>query len=167
MLDFWPAPLRPVVFVEALAIVTIVLKLGSANSQPMSKWCLLLVLSLSFSLVHAQDSAPKSTSNTGLGKKGKTSDNTKKPQKIRYLLKKDTQKTMYGNRCVVEITRAKGFEYMVTLKGQPGYESEVQRAFHNFGVNVALMVRNGPFWKTSLRKKIEACRQKSGDYVGP
>ncbi len=116
---------------------------------------------------YAQDGPPSSTSNTGIGKKSKSSEGKQRKKKIRYILKKDTQKTLYGNPCVVEVTQEKGFEYLVQLKGQPGYESEMQRAFHNFGVNFALLFRNGPFWKSGIRKKIEACRKKSGDYVGP
>ena len=82
------------------------------------------------------------------------------------MVEKNTQNTSYGNPCVVEITRSKGFEYLVTLKGQPGYESEFQRGFHNFGVNISLLFRNGPFWKSGLKKRIADCRHKSGDYVG-
>ena len=127
---------------------------------------LLLIAALAVPL-QAQDGPPSSTSNTGIGKKGKNPASKGQKKKIRYILKKDTQKTLYGNPCVVEVTRDKGFEYLVQLKGQPGYESELQRAFHNFGVNFALLFRNGPFWKSGMRKKIEECRRKSGDYVGP
>lgn len=128
---------------------------------------MLLVLTLGVITLQAQNSPPTSTSNTGFGKKTKTSQGKQRQKKIRYILKKDTQKTMYGNPCVVEVTQNKGFEYLVQIKGQPGYESEAQRAFHNFGVNIALLFRNGPFWKAGMQKKIEACRKKSGDYVGP
>ncbi len=117
--------------------------------------------------VLSQDAPPESTSNTDFDKKTRNSHKKSKSNKVRYLIKKDTQNTSYGNPCAVEITRSKGFEYLVTLKGQPGYKSEVQRGFHNFGVNVSLMFRNGPFWKSGLRKKIDDCRHKSGDYVGP
>ena len=132
----------------------------------MIRWLFLLALSISLGALQAQDGPPTSTSNTGIGKKSKSSQVRSKKQKIRYILKKDTQKTLYGNPCVVEATRDKGFEYTIQLKGQPGYESEFQRAFHNFGVNVALLFRNGPFWKSGIRKNIDACRDKSGDYVG-
>jgi len=132
----------------------------------MTKWFVLFALCLSICTLQAQDNPPTSTSNTGIGKKSKSKEGRQKKEKIRYILKKDTQKTLYGNPCVVEVTRDKGFEYTVQLKGQPGYESEMQRAFHNFGVNFALLFRNGPFWKTGIRKKIEACRSQSGDYVG-
>jgi hypothetical protein len=114
----------------------------------------------------AQSSAPASTTNTDFDKKYRKSHTKTNNKKIRYILKKNTQNTSYGNPCVVEITRSKGFEYLVTLKGQPGYESEIQRGFHNFGVNVSLFFRNGPFWKSGLKKKILDCRHKSGDYVG-
>lgn len=132
----------------------------------MTKWFVLFALCLSICTLQAQDNPPSSTSNTGFGKKSKSQEGRQKKQKIRYILKKDTQKTLYGNPCVLEVTRDKGFEYTVQLKGQPGYESEMQRAFHNFGVNFALLFRNGPFWKAGLRKKIETCRNQSGDYVG-
>jgi hypothetical protein len=114
----------------------------------------------------SQTSPPSTTSNTDFDKKSRNAQKKSNSKKVRYILKKDTQNTSYGKPCVVEITRSKGFEYLVTLKGQPGYESEVQRGFHNFGINIALLFRNGPFWKLGLRKKIKDCRQKSGDYVG-
>ncbi len=133
----------------------------------MIRWYLLLFCMLALEPALSQDAPPESTSNTDFDKKTRNSHKKSKSKKVRYLIKKDTQNTSYGNPCVIEITRSKGFEYLVTLKGQPGYKSEVQRGFHNFGVNVSLMFRNGPFWKSGLRKKIDDCRHKSGDYVGP
>jgi len=150
-----------------LGYVPIVIKFGIENSKFMIRWYLFLVLVFTLDASICQETAPESTSNTNFNKKTRSSQKKTNSKKVRYLLKKDTQNTSYGNPCVVEITRAKGFEYMVTLKGQPGYESELQRGFHNFGVNVALLFRNGPFWKSGLRKKIDDCRIKSGDYVGP
>lgn len=133
----------------------------------MLRWWLLLVCMLALDPALSQDTPPKSTSNTDFNKQNRNSHKKSENKKIRYIIKKDTQNTSYGNPCAVEVTRSKGFEYLVTLKGQPGYESEIQRGFHNFGVNVSLFFRNGPFWKTGLRKKIDDCRHKSGDYVGP
>jgi len=132
----------------------------------MYQFYLVLALMLAVSPLLSQNDRPASTSNTDFNKKSRTAQKKSKNKKIRYILKKDTQNTSYGNPCVVEITRSKGFEYMVTLKGQPGYESEFQRGMHNFTVNVALLFRNGPFWKSGLKKKIADCRRKSGDYVG-
>jgi len=131
----------------------------------MIRWCLLVLLMLAFEQGLAQ-SAPTGTTNTDLDKKSGKPHKKTNNKKIRYILKRDTQKTSYGNPCVAEITRSKGFEYLVTLKGQTGYESEIQRGFHNFGVNISLFFRNGPFWKSGLKKKITDCRHKSGDYVG-
>lgn len=132
----------------------------------MIRWCLLLVCLLALEPILGQSSPPASTTNTDFDKKSRNSQKRSKQKKVRYILKKDTQNTSYGNPCVVEITRSSGFEYLVTLKGQPGYESEFQRGLHNFGVNVMLLFRNGPFWKSGLKKKIQDCRHKSGDYVG-
>ena len=133
----------------------------------MIKWCILLVCMLATEPAFSQTTPPASTSNTNFDKKSRKSQKKSKNKKVRYILKKNTQNTSYGNPCVVDVTRSKGFEYMVQLKGQPGYESEFQRGFHNFGVNIALLFRNGPFWKSGLKKKIRDCRLKSGDYVGP
>ena len=142
-------------------------KFGLKILSQMTKWGFVLMFLLSFDLLIGQNTPPASTSNTDFNKKNRTAQKKSKSKKVRYILKKDTQNTSYGNPCVVEVTRSKGFEYLVTLKGQPGYESELQRGFHNFGVNVSLLFRNGPFWKTGLKKKIKDCRFKSGDYVGP
>jgi len=133
----------------------------------MLRWGLLMVCMLALDPVLSQGVPPESTSNTDFGKQNRNSQKKSKNEKVRHILKKNTLNTSYGNPCALEVTRAKGFEYMVALKGQPGYESEIQRGFHNFGVNVSLLFRNGPFWKSGLRKKIDDCRQKSGDYVGP
>ena len=133
----------------------------------MIRWCLLMVFTFVVGSALCQNVPPESTSNTDFDKKARSSQKKSKNKKVRYILKKDTQNTSYGNPCVLEVTRSKGFEYMVTLKGQPGYETEMQRGFHNFGVNFSLLFRNGPFWKSGLRKKIDDCRYKSGDYVGP
>ena len=133
----------------------------------MIRWCLLVVFTFVVGSALGQNVPPESTSNTDFDKKTRNSQKKSKSKKVRYILKKDTQNTSYGNPCVMEVTRSKGFEYMVTLKGQPGYETEMQRSFHNFGVNFSLLFRNGPFWKSGLRKKIDDCRHKSGDYVGP
>lgn len=89
-----------------------------------------------------------------------------KRQKIRYLIKGNTKNTLYGNPCVNQVTREMGFEYLITLKGQQGYESEAQRWAHNFGVKIGLVFKNGPFWKGKLNKRTADCRDRSGDYVG-
>ena len=87
-------------------------------------------------------------------------------KRIKYLIKGDTKNTLYGNPCVNQVTREMGFEYLITLKGHRGYESEVQRWAHNFGVKVGLVFKNGPFWKAQLKKMTADCRDRSGDYVG-
>ncbi|MGI9542109.1 MAG: hypothetical protein ACR2MX_02555 [Cyclobacteriaceae bacterium] len=89
-----------------------------------------------------------------------------KRQRIRYLIKGNTKNTLYGNPCVNQVTREMGFEYLITMKGQQGYESEAQRWAHNFGVKMGLVFKNGPFWKAKLNKRTANCRDRSGDYVG-
>lgn len=107
---------------------------------------------------------------------GSTSKTSRKPlhkeqseAKQRNLLawiKNNPKKTLVGNRCMEEVTREMGFEYVLQPKGQRGNRSEFGRLVHNLGVKVALFFKNGPFWKIKLNRKRKECMAKSGDYMG-
>ena len=79
--------------------------------------------------VLSQDAPPESTSNTDFDKKTRSSHKKSKSKNVLYLIKKDTQNTSYGNPCVVEITRSKGFEYLVTLKANLGIRVRCNEGF--------------------------------------
>jgi len=85
---------------------------------------------------------------------------------IREIYKKNTWKTSYGNPCIEEATQKMGFIYTPVVKTQPGYTSEFRRNWHNLWVKEGLMVRRGPWWKLTIKKRIRDCLRKSGDLVG-
>lgn len=58
------------------------------------------------------------------------------------------------------------FIYAPVVKTQPGYTSEFRRNWHNLWVKAGLMVRRGPWWKLTIKKRIKDCLRKSGDMVG-
>ncbi len=95
-------------------------------------------------------------------------DETEKPRKPRsfYLVLKSTKGTLYGNKCIEEVTYSMGFKFLVQPYGNIGYRSEVGRVLHNFFTRILLTFRNGPFWYFRLKRKIEECKEFSGDFVG-
>ncbi len=91
---------------------------------------------------------------------------TSEGKRVRFLIQKDTRGTLSGNKCVTDATRQMGFEYLALTKGDPGYENEWTRASHNFGVKTILFFTRGPFWRTKIKKRIDECRYRTGDYAG-
>jgi hypothetical protein len=89
-----------------------------------------------------------------------------KHKKIRYIVKEDTKKTLSGNACFEEVTRAMGFMYLAVPKGQEPYKVGFHRWWHNFGVGFVLVFKNGPFWKVKVNKKRKYCKYSSGDFIG-
>ena len=89
-----------------------------------------------------------------------------KEKKIRYIIKSNPQGTLYGNPCFKQASRKFGFEYLVAPEGIAPNRNGFSRAMHNFGVNIILFFRNGPFWKTRLKKELKHCKYGYGDYVG-
>ena len=93
-------------------------------------------------------------------------EHTSKEKPVRFLIQKDTRGTLSGNKCVFDATHEMGFEYITLTKGDPGYENEWNRSRHNFGVKTYLFFTRGPFWKSKVKKKIDECRYRTGDYAG-
>lgn len=94
------------------------------------------------------------------------SEHTSEGKPIRFLIQKDTRGTLSGNKCVFDVTHKMGFEYIALSKGDPGYENEWTRKTHNFGVKTYLFFTRGPFWKSKVKRKIDECRYRTGDYAG-
>lgn len=131
-----------------------------------SRFCVLLVFFLFFegisSLAQVADELTSTNTVDGLSPRHRKLRN----KKVTYIIKKNTREILYGNKCVEEYTRDMGFMYLVIPKGQPGYESELDRFFHNFGAKAKLFFTKGPFWKLRVKKRIKECRKKTGDFVG-
>lgn len=82
------------------------------------------------------------------------------------ILKRSTQGTGTGNKCVEDQTRKMDFRYMLVPKQGPGSRTGAGVLLHNAGTKFLLFFRNGPFWTIRLKKKIKECRRKTGDYMG-
>lgn len=87
-------------------------------------------------------------------------------KKYLTILKRGTQGTLVGNKCVEDQTMKMGFRYMLVPKSGPGSRTGVGVFLHNTGTKFLLVFRNGPFWTLRLKKKVKECRQKTGDYMG-
>lgn len=126
---------------------------------------LLLVFLLNASAGIGQSYEGGSTSKTSLEPQHREKMDKKEKHLLSWI-KTDPRKTLIGNRCMEEVTRKMGFQYVLQPKGQPGNRSEFGRLIHNLGVKIGILFRNGPFWKIKLNKKRKECMAKTGDYAG-
>lgn len=81
-----------------------------------------------------------------------------------YLSVNSTRSVLYGNPCATNITREMGFEYHILTKMEK--ETITNPEWQNFLAEIKVFFKNGPFWKAKVRRGIEDCRRKTGDYVG-
>ena len=89
-----------------------------------------------------------------------------KEEKYLYIIKDNSEGTLYGNPCFKEVSHEFHFEYLIAPKGLKPNRNNFTRDFHNLGVNIILFFRNGPFWKARMKKKFQQCKYGYGDYVG-
>lgn len=82
------------------------------------------------------------------------------------ILKRGSEGTLTGNKCVEDRTQKMGFRYVLVPKKGPGSRSGAGVFLHNAGTKFLLFFRNGPFWSVRLKKKVKECRRKTGDYMG-
>lgn len=109
----------------------------------------------------------KNTSNTDIYKKAPPKPNSEKSEKaLLSIVKNDTKEILYGNKCVEEVANKMGFKYLVIPKGNKGNLNGFNRFFHNLGVKFIITIKNGPFWKSKIKKRIRDCRNQSGDFTG-
>lgn len=83
-----------------------------------------------------------------------------------YIYKQKIGGVLLGNACALQATRKMGFEYVLQPVGGVNGISPFRKVMNNFWINTKLVFKRTPFWKLILNKKIEDCRQKSGDFVG-
>ncbi|MEJ2004533.1 MAG: hypothetical protein P8X57_06130 [Cyclobacteriaceae bacterium] len=128
---------------------------------------LLLFLGFFSLQVSAQDDSLRfgDTNTTNTKPTYKTNKKSKRKRSIQWI-KNDSEGLLLGNKCMEEVFDDMGFEYVIQLKGQPGYRNEFSRLAHNLGAKIGIMFRNGPFWKFRLKNEREKCREKTGDFVG-
>lgn len=106
------------------------------------------------------------TENLDRKKEANRQKNKPKKKNYSYIYKARTEGILYGNPCALEETRKMGFEYVVQKPTLPGGMEQEDVRWHNFWVKVKLVFTRSPFWKLILNKKLEQCRQKTGDIVG-
>ena len=89
------------------------------------------------------------------------------PKKLDYIVIDNPAKVLYGNPCVEEVTQKMGFKYQyIPDTRAPGYVNTEDPTWHNIKTHFKLMFKNGPFYKSKVRKAIKRCRKSSGDFVG-
>ena len=120
-----------------------------------------------FTLAAMRGLSQQNTGNTD--SEARFDKNKERPEKtrLRSIIKNDTKDILYGNKCFEDFTLERGYEYVVTPKGDARNQSDFSRFFHNFGVKTVLLFRNGPFWKIKENKKKKECRNLTRDLVGP
>ncbi|MEN8249314.1 MAG: hypothetical protein ABFS32_10320 [Bacteroidota bacterium] len=130
-----------------------------------------IVVSILFFLIiatagYAQEDSIPPTSTTDL--KVKVNKKKERPKQKRYMtiIKTNTRKTLYGNKCFEDFTKELGFVYEIQVKDQSGSLSGFQRFWHNVGTKTALVFTAWPWWKLRVNKRYKECRKSSGDFVG-
>lgn len=130
--------------------------------------CYGLFLMFIASISYAQDDLRFGDTGTTNRKSPTYKSNNKNFKKKRLIqwIKNEPNGLLLGNKCMEDVTRKMGFEYVVQPKGQQGNRTELGRLMHNLFAKFGVTLRNGPFWKFKLKKKRKECRQSTGDYVG-
>lgn len=90
-------------------------------------------------------------------------------RKIKVIYKHPAKNRMYTNDCVHSYTVSEmGFEYVIltsdcekSLGHRSGFELELQ----NFGTELGLFFRRGPFWKMKVKKRYKFCKERMGDTI--
>ena len=127
----------------------------------------LLMLILTMGGALAQDKLDfGNTSTTSLEPTYKSKKKDYKNEHLVSIIKKDTKGLLLGNRCLQDVTRDMGFEYVVQPKREKLSMNGFERLIHNFGAKLKITFKNGPFWKFRLKKKRKECKQQTGDFVG-
>ncbi len=126
---------------------------------------ILLVCGFLTRVSYSQETMPKTNS---IDANAKVDKKKERPDKKRYqtIVKNDTKRILYGNKCFEEFTRSLGFKYEVQNKKTSGSLNGPARFFHNAGTKTALFFTAWPWWKLRVNKKKKNCRKLSGDFVG-
>ncbi len=88
-----------------------------------------------------------------------------KEKKMRYLYVLRTKGTMYGDACAMKSTRDMGFEFAIFEMNSPEVWERKYITFSNLKTKLHLLVTQGPFWKSKLKKKLKKCSGLGGDLL--
>ncbi len=136
--------------------------LNEKQIRVLFSYCLMVMICMQANKLCAQDK----TGATNLKTEFNKNKEAPKQKRLRYIVKNDGRKILYGNKCFLDVQHAMGFEFLIQPKGQPLNRNGLARDLHNFGVKFILFFRNGPFWSITLRKRKKECRKQSADFVG-
>ncbi len=114
----------------------------------------------------AQETMPPTSHTDVKAKVNKRKERPKGKRHYMTIVKNDTKKTLYGNKCFEDFTRKLGFVYIIQIKGQSGSLNGFTRFWHNAATKTALVFTAWPWWKLRVNKKYKECRKSSGDFVG-
>ncbi|MEO9966028.1 MAG: hypothetical protein ABJF11_09580 [Reichenbachiella sp.] len=87
-------------------------------------------------------------------------------KRIRYIYVKKGKKVLYGNPCAQQVTHSMGFEYGIEHRPEPGFTPWWRRFKTNTTTKTILFFTKGPWWKSTVNKKLSQCVQSSGDRRG-
>ncbi|MEO9852179.1 MAG: hypothetical protein ABJH72_02355 [Reichenbachiella sp.] len=92
--------------------------------------------------------------------------NFPKQKRVRYIYVKDGKKVLYGNPCALQVTHRMGFEYGIEHRPEPGFVPWWRRIKTNTTTKIILFFTKGPWWRSTVNKKLKRCIQSSGDRRG-
>ncbi len=123
---------------------------------------------LSPNVIMAQESIKEElpTRKTDRKVKEDTKKNDPNRKEIKRIYVEDARKLLYGNPCAIELTHAMGFEYALEHTSDYGVSTWWTRLMNNTLVKTRLVFTKGPWWKSTLNKKLKECAKASGDFRG-
>lgn len=111
-----------------------------------------------------QKKKPTASTNTSWDARMEGEPREQKHYKTIY--RRNSYGTFLGNKCVEESTQKMGFRYELVPRQGPGSKTALGVFLHNTGTKSLLLFKNGPFWQCRLRRRIDECRIRTGDYIG-
>ena len=132
----------------------------------MYRFAVLFFLSLMLSFGAMAQGGIPSTSTTDLNAKMNKEKERPKSKRYMTIIKFNTKKTLYGNKCFEDFTRQLGFVYDIQVKGQSGSNNGFTKFWHNSVVKSGLFFTAWPWWKLRVNKRFKKCQKSSGDFVG-
>ncbi|MDX1903483.1 MAG: hypothetical protein SFU27_04935 [Thermonemataceae bacterium] len=78
---------------------------------------------------------------------------------------RSTQEILYGNTCAEQASKKMRVEFIIIPK-DIGFGMKLRNIFGtNLQGHLKAFFRNGFFWRKRLKKKIQRCREMTGDYI--
>lgn len=133
------------------------------------KVTLIFCLFISFAITAQNKLEFGDTPTTNLNPKYKSNNKKFKEKKPIRWVKNSPNGLLLGNKCMEKVKQEMGFEYELqsnSYQGPLNKMNEFYRFWHNLAAKTRIMLKNGPFWKSKLKRKQKECRQLTGDYMG-